>query len=468
MRLLSKLAPLAILAALQGCSLAPVYHAPSVNLPAHYAEQAPGWRMVKPEDQVPSAWWRLFKDPVLDALQDRLMQANPDLTAAVAHYDAAQAYAQGLHGGLWPQASASASPVRQRQSDNRPLRGGTQPSVYDSNTLNLGVSFDLDLWGKLRNQVAAGDASAQASGDDLAAARLSLQQHLAGLYFDLRGLDAQRRLLEKAVVEREQMVHLTHDRFVGNITSELDLTRAQGQLAEAKAQVDEVIGQRNLAQHAIAELVGEMPDGFVVAESQTLANPPDVPQELPSSLLQRRPDIAAAERRVFAANAGIGIARAAWYPDFSLLGAVGGQTQGAGNLLASANRTWAFGPVLQLPVLDGGRRNADERKAQAEFEEAAARYRSKVLHAVREVEDSLVSVRDLAVEVQDQNTAVVAAENAERMAEDSYREGAVSYLSVLYAQADAIQTAQRLQALQVRQVQASLDLLVATGGGWAG
>lgn len=466
MRRLPELACFTLFLALQGCSLAPSYQVPSLNLPAHYADQAEGWRMVKPKDQIPAQWWRMYDDPVLDALQDRLLNANPNLAAAVAHYDAALADAQGLHGGLWPQATVSAAPVRQRQSDHRPLRGGTQPSVYDSNTLALDLSFDVDLWGKIRNQVAAGDASAQASGDDLAQARLSLQKHLASTYFHLRGLDEQRRLLEKAVAQRVQMVTMIHDRYAGNIASELDLTRAKGQLAEVKAQADDVNGQRDLAQHAIAELVGDLPEGFVVAETQTPVDCPPLPAQLPSSLLQHRPDIASAERRVFAANAGIGVARAAWYPDFSLLGALGGQTQGAGNLLASANRIWAIGPVLRLPVLDGGLRSAQEKQAQAEFDEAGAQYRAKVIHAVREVEDSLATVRDLAVQVQDQADATASAQRAERMAGDSYREGAVSYLNVLEAQADAIQSSRDLASLRERQIQASLSLLVALGGGW--
>lgn len=224
----------------------------------------------------------------------QLEASNPDLAAAVAHYDAAAAYAQGLHGGLWPQASASIAPLRQRQSDRRPLRGDTQPSIYNSDTAGLSLNFDLDLWGKLRNQVAAGDAQAQASWDDLAAARLSLQKQLAVLYVRLRGLDVQHHLLGDALAHRTQLLTLIQDRFQGNIASELDLDRATARLAEANAQVDEVVAQRRLVEHAIAELVGRLPSEFSLADDQALLEPPQIPHDLPSKLLQSRPDIAAA------------------------------------------------------------------------------------------------------------------------------------------------------------------------------
>ncbi|MBK4997988.1 efflux transporter outer membrane subunit [Pseudomonas sp. S31] len=452
--------------ALQGCSLAPHYTAPVVELPAHYGERIGAWQQVGADSQLPTQWWTLFDDPRLDALQARLASSNPTLAAALAHYEAASAYAQGLHGGLWPQASASATPLRQRQSDRRPLRGDTQPSIYDSDTAGLSLNFDLDLWGRLRNQIAAGDATAQASADDLAAARLSLQRQLAVLYVRARGLDAQRQLLDSAVLDRTRLLALIQDRYTGNIASELDLERATARLSEAKAAVDDVIAQRTLAEHAIAELVGSLPGEFALAPDPTPLNQPLVPAELPGKLLLRRPDVAAAERRVFAANADIGVARAAWYPDFSLVGLLGGQTQGSGNLLAAANRYWAVGPVLQLPVFDGGRRSADERRTQAEFEAAAAAYHGKVLLAVREVEDSLAQVRDLAREATDVRLAAGAAGGAEQIALQSYRQGAVSLLDVLTAQLDALQERRRLQDLQTRQLEARIGLMSALGGGW--
>lgn len=457
---------LAIAVTLQGCSLAPVYQAPAVQLPTHFAEDAGPWHPAQPADTVQAQWWKAFEDAQLNDLQRRLLHANPDLTAALAHYDAALAYAGQLHAGLMPQVNASLSPVRQRQSDRRPLRSGTQPSIYNSDTAGFSLNFDPDLWGKIRNQVAAGDAQAQASADDLAVARLSLQRQLATLYVQVRGLDAQSRILQTSLDDYTQALQLTRDRYQGKIASALDLTRAQSQLAEARAQLDDVNAQRDLSEHAIAELVGAMPGDVRLAQSAQPLKLPGIPHTLPGSLLQQRPDVAAAERRVFAANANIGVAKAAWYPDFSLTGLLGGQTQGSGNLLAAANRYWALGPLVNLPIFDGGRRSANERQAKAEFEEAAAQYHSQVLKAVREVEDNLGQLRDLQRESDDQHAAVDAAQSAEQMAMSSYQAGAASYLDVVTAQTAALQAQRRLQVVETSRLQASVGLMAALGGGW--
>ena len=467
-----RLKPLAalLLLALHGCSLAPHYQVPPIDLPAQYREQSSDgpWHPAATPQMIAEQWWLLYQDPRLNDLQQRLLQANPDLAAALAHYDAAQAYASQLHAGLFPQISASAQPLRQRQSDSRPLRGSTQPSIYNSNTAGFALGLDLDLWGRIRNQAAAGDAQAQASGDDLAAARLSLQKQLASLYVQLNGLDAQRRILSRSLEDYGQALQLTRDRYQGQIASQLDLTRAQSQLASAEAELDEVRAQRTLTEHAIGELVGAPASQFSLAPSTQLLSLPGIPQQLPSTLLQRRPDIAAAERRVYAANAGIGVARAAWYPDFSLSGMLGGQTQGVGNLLAAGNRYWALGPLVNLPIFDGGRLSANERQAHAEFEEAAAHYRGQVLRAVREVEDNLGQLRDLRQEALDQQAAVNAAEHTQTLAMNSYQAGAVSYLNVVTAQTAALQAQRGLQAVQTRELQASVGLVVALGGGWKG
>jgi multidrug efflux system outer membrane protein len=464
-----RLKPLAalLLLALHGCSLAPHYQVPPIDLPAQFREQSVDgpWHPAATPQVIAEQWWLLYQDPSLNDLQQRLLQANPDLAAALAHYDAAQAYASQLHAGLFPQISASAQPLRHRQSDSRPLRGSTQPSIYNSNTAGFSLGFDLDLWGRIRNQAAASDAQAQASGDDLAAARLSLQKQLASLYVQLNGLDAQRRILSRSLEDYGQALQLTRDRYQGQVASQLDLTRAQSQLASAEAELDEVRAQRNLTEHAIGELVGEPASQFSLTPSTQLLSLPGIPQQLPSTLLQRRPDIAAAERRVYAANAGIGIARAAWYPDFSLTGMLGGQTQGVGNLLAAGNRYWALGPLMNLPIFDGGRLSANERQAHAEFEEAAAHYRGQVLRAVREVEDNLGQLRDLRQEALDQQAAVNAALHTQTLAMNSYQAGAVSYLDVVTAQTAALQAQRGLQAVQTRELQASVGLVVALGGG---
>lgn len=455
-----------LLLGLQGCSLAPTYQAPAIALPDHFNQDGP-WQAAAPADKLPQTWWTLYHDPRLNDLQQRLSKANPDLAAALAHYDAAQAYASQLHGNELPLVTASGNSVRQRQSDNRPLRGDTQPSVYNSNTVGLNLDFDLDLWGRLRNQSAAGDAQAQASGDDLEVARLSLQKQLTGLYLQLNGLDAQQRILKNSLDAYTQALNLTRDRYQGQISSELDLTRAQSQLAQAQAQLDDVSAQRHLTEHAIGELVGEPASTFRLAVLDQPLEVPSVPAELPSSLLQRRPDIAAAERRVFAANANIGVARAAFYPDFSLSALLGGQTQGAGNLFNSANRMWAIGPLINLPIFTGGRLQGARQQALAEFDEASAHYRGQVLKAVREVEDNLSQLRDLQREAADQQAAVDAATQSQTLAMNSYQAGAVNYLDVVTAQTAALQAQRLLQDVQTRRLQASAGLVVALGGGWS-
>jgi len=297
---------------------------------------------------------------------------------------------------------------------------------------------------------------------------LSLQKQLTGLYVQLDGLDAQSRILSKSLDDYRQALDLTKARYQGQIASEMDLTRAQNQLAQAEAQLDDVRGQRNLTEHAIGELVGVPASQFQLAARNETLNLPQPPQALPSTLLQRRPDIAAAERRVFAANAQIGVAKAAWYPDFSLTGLFGGQNQGAGNLLAAGNHFWALGPLVSLPIFDGGRLDAQERQAKAEFEEASAHYRSQVLRAVREVEDNLAQLRDLQQENLDEQAAANAAQHTQTLATNSYEAGAVSYLDVVTAQTAALQAERQVQALRTRQLQASVGLLTALGGGWEG
>ncbi|HDS1039875.1 TPA: efflux transporter outer membrane subunit [Stenotrophomonas maltophilia] len=447
---------------LGGCSLAPTYQVPAVKMPAGY-EGSAATAAVTP---LPTAWWKAFQDPQLDRLQQQLADASPTLALAVAHYDAARAAAGEVASARAPQVGFSAGPMRQRQSDDKPLRSATQPAVYDSNSATFSLSFDLDLWGRLRNAAAAAGARADASGDDLAAARLSLSQQLAGLYLQLRGAEAQQAILQDSIEDYRQALALIEDRFRGEIASELDVARARHQLASAQADLDALDGRHALLRHAIAELVGAPASGFAL-DPGTLPALPEVPADLPSNLLQRRPDIAAAERRVFAANAGIGVARAAWFPQLSLTGLLGGQTSGSAAVLDAGNRYWALGPLAALPVFDGGRRKAAKAQADAEFDAASAQYRAAVLAAIRQVEDQLTLLRQLEAQRGHEDDAVQAARRAEQIAHDRYAGGAVSYLDVVSAQTDARQAQLGLQDIQSRQLQASAALMAALGGGWA-
>lgn len=449
--------------AVAGCSLAPTYQAPQVALPAQYETPAP------PTVAAPTPgqdWWRVYGSAELDRLQQQLIQSNPDLAAAVARYDRARAYAGQVRADRAPQLGLQGSALRNRQSDHRPLRSSTSNDFYDSDTAQVSLGWDLDLWGKLRNQARAASAQAQASGEDLAMARLGLQQQLASDYLGLRGLDAREQLLQASLADYRQALAMTTTLFSGGLVSELDVARARHQLANAGADLEQLHADRALMRHAIAELVGEPASGFALAADPAPVDEPPVPASVPSELLQRRPDIAAAERRVYAANAGIGVARAAWFPSLSLTGQGGVQNAGEGELLTRGNRFFSLGPSIDLHLFDAGKRKAARAAAQAEFDAAGAQYRSTVLAAIRQVEDQL-SVLDLGQgQLREERDALDAAVRSEQIAQDRYRAGGASYLEVVVAQNDARQARLSVQMLLTRRLQASATLMAALGGGW--
>ena len=453
---------------LAACSLAPVYQPPALApAPAAWKEGNDLWKSAAPADASDHGqWWKEFGDARLDALESRLEEANPTLAVALARYERAAAYAGEAASALSPQVDLLGSPTRNRQSDNRPLRGSNQPDVYDADTLQASINYELDFWGRVRNEVAAGQAEATAANADLATARLSLEARLASLYFQLAGDDMQARILHDAVDAYRQAQTLTQNRFEGGVDSELAVARARTQLSDALSQAAEVDVQRALTEHAIASLVGETATSFSLPPDTHEPQLPDIPAGVPSALLQRRPDIAAAERRVFAANAGIGIARAAFYPDFTLSGLLGWQDTGHGNLFSAGNQIWALGPLAALNLLDGGRRRAQEREARAAFDEASGRYRATVLDAFQQVEDNLATLEHLRVEARNEDDAEVSAKEAADIATNRYREGAVNYLDVVVAQTSYLTAQRAAQSVRVRRLQASVQLIEALGGGW--
>ena len=454
-------------AALAGCNFAPPYAPPTVSQPAAYKEQG-AWTDAAPADALPRGpWWTGFQDPTLDRLEAQVPLANPTLQAALSAYDQARAFAAQAQAVALPTVTLLDHNTYNRQSDERLFRGNGGRAVEPDNYIGGQVGYELDVWGRIRNLVAAGEAAAQATAADLASAELNLQTDLADDYVEMRGLDAQDRLLRNTVAAYQRAFDLTNARHLGGVASGLDVSRAASQLASAKAQINDIAAQRALYEHALASLVGQPASSFAIAPGAAVARiVPQPPVGVPSTLLQRRPDIAAAERRAFAANRQIGVARAAYYPTLSLAALGGFENTGGNSLLSTPDTFWTIGPQLALTVFDGGRRRAVVAASRAAFQLASANYRAVVLTAFQQVEDQMALANHYAGEEIDESQAVRAAQKTTSLSLIRYREGATNYLDVVIAQTAELQAEQTLLALQTRRQQASVNLVRALGGGW--
>ncbi|MGH8157534.1 MAG: efflux transporter outer membrane subunit [Rhodanobacter sp.] len=463
---------LAVGVALTGCSLAPAYKVPPVPMAAAYQDNGP-WQQAQPSDQLPrDHWWQLYHDSQLDDLQQRLLANNADLAAALAHYRQAQGFNLQARSALFPQISVGANAQRDRESDTRPLRGpltgpAASPADYDSYTVGGEIDYELDLWGRVRNTVEAGKDDALAAAADLASAQLSLQAQLVDNYIQLRGLDQQIALLQQSIDAFGKALQLTQTLHTGGIVSGLDVARAQTQLSSAKSLWSQTLVQRALIKDAIAVLVGDSADQFSLAPQTAAIGLPALPSSVPSALLQRRPDIAAAERRTAAANARIGVARAAYFPSLTLSAQGGFQSAAYAGLLTAPNRFWAIGPTLLQTLFDGGQRKAGVMAARAATDEAGARYRGVVLNAFAQVEDNLAQLDHIGVALTDQKDAADAAQHSLDLALDRYKQGAVGYLDVVQAQTAALDAQRSLLDLDTQQLRASVQLIRALGGGWS-
>ncbi|MFJ3487879.1 efflux transporter outer membrane subunit [Pseudomonas sp. NPDC090202] len=456
----------AALLAVGACSLAPEYKVPPVATPEQFKTQGI-WTTATPSDQLDrDGWWRVYQDPQLDALQQQLLANNPSLSAALAHYVQAQAFVSQVSSGLLPTVKGIGNAQRIRQSDTRPLRSSTTANVYDSGTLGLQIDYEVDLWGRVRDSVAAGTDEEQAARADLASVRLSLQAQLADSYIRLRGLDQQTRLLTETSVAFARAVELTQGLHAGGIVSGLDVSRANSQLSSAKSQLKQNQVQRALLEHAIAALVGASASSFSLPAQTADLPVPTVPVAVPSALLQRRPDIAAAERRVAAANARIGVARSAWFPTLTLSAQGGYQSDEFAHLLSAPNLFWAIGPSLVTTLFDGGLREAQVDSARAATDEAAGKYRAQVLAAFEQVEDNLSTIDGIGSALDDQRAAAQAAQDTENLSLARYKQGAVGYLDVVVAQTASLQAQRSVLDLQTQQLTASVGLIKALGGGW--
>jgi multidrug efflux system outer membrane protein len=447
-----------------GCSLAPTYRPPQVAAPTEYKEAA-GWAAATPMDTAPRGrWWQAFNDPVLDDLEARAEKASPTLAAALARYDQARAVARIEGSALFPEINAGASASRERLSGNRPLSPNGMPAIYNDYIAGGTLGYELDLWGRIRNSVKAAHADAQASEADLASARLSLQAQVADAYARLRGLDAQAELLRETVDAYGKAYELTASRHEGGISSGIDVNRAKTVLGNARAQISDVANQRAATEHEIAALVGEVASSFSIpAQVQPLAAPA-IPPNAPSELLQRRPDVASAERRMVAANARIGVAKAAFFPTVTL-GLSGGYETTHSGLFDVPNSFWGLGPAMAaLNIFDGGRRIAGVRLSRAQYEEQAGDYRNTVLTAFREAEDAIAANRWLATEAIDQRDAATAAQRTSELAFTRYRDGASDYFQVVTAQTDALTAQRALLTVETERMRASIALVKAMGG----
>ena len=458
---------LIVAAALSGCSLAPAYKTPVTPKAQTYQNVGP-WVTAQPSDQLPRGnWWQLYGDDELNQLQAQLLVNNATLAAALAHYNQAQAFSAEARSELFPQIGAGADGMRQRQSNTQPLRSATAPNVYNSYSVGVQASYEVDLWGRVRNTVEAGRDDALAASGDLASAQLSLQAQLADSYMQLRGLDEQIALLQETIQAYERALKLTQTLHAGGIVSGLDVSRAQTQLSDARSQWSQSVAQRTLMQDAIAVLVGENASNFSLPSQTAAIGLPVVPVGTPSTLLQRRPDVAAAERRVAAANARIGVARAAWFPSLTLNAQGGFESSTWGSLLTAPSHVWSLGPELALDVFDGGFRKATIEAAKAKADEAGADYRGVVLDAFRQVQDNLALLDNLGAASTNQKDASDAAQHALDLSMTQYKHGAVSYLDVVQAQTVALQEKRGLLDIDTQRLRASVQLIRALGGGWS-
>lgn len=463
---------LAVLALLGACANQQAYERPAMDIPPAFKESGAAaqglWQPAQPGggEAVPAAWWSLYGDATLDALQKQAAAGNQNIAQSLARLRAAQAAVASSSASLLPNLGASASSSRARSGSTLQADGSSNARISTSHSLGLNASWELDLWGRISGAVDAARASAQASADDLAAMRLSVQATVAQTYFSLRAAEAQARLLRETLDAYARSWELTRNRQAAGVASLADVAQAEAQYKGTQVQLLESETNRNQLEHALAALVGQAPAAFSLPATAELPAPPPVPAQLPSQLLERRPDIAAAERRVAAANAQIGVARAAFFPALTLSGSAGYRGSELSNLLSAPNLFWSLGPALAVSLFDGGARNAAVESARASNEQAAAAYRQTVLTALQEVEDNLTAATALAQEQQLQTEALAASQRALDVVNNQYRAGTVGFLNVITAQASVLSSQRSLIDVKNRRLAAVNILLKNVAGNW--
>ncbi len=462
----------ALLLLAQACTVGPKYVTPTAPAPSGYKEPLPenfkemaGWKVGEPNDKAAKGkWWEIFGDSQLNALEEQVSVSNQTIKGAEAQFRQARAVVQAARAGLYPTVTGNASVTGVRNSASR---GGGIPTSAAADLLLQGtVSWVPDLWGQIHKVVEGDVASAHVSAAELENARLSLQSELASDYFQLRGLDGQKQLLDSTVVAYVRALELTQNRFAQGVASQIDVVQAQAQLETTRAQSTDTQVGRAQFEHAIAILIGKSPSELTVSVAGIEKQPPPIPGALPSQLLERRPDIASAERQVASANAQIGVARTAFYPTLTLNASAGLEGSSLLNWFSWPSRLFSLGPSLAQTFFDAGRRKALTAEAQAAYDATVANYRENVLTAFQQVEDQLAALRYLDQETGEQAAAVAAAERSLSLALTQYQGGVTAYLQVITAQTVALQNEDSAVQLLTRRMVASVDLIQALGGGW--
>ncbi|NLU13738.1 MAG: efflux transporter outer membrane subunit [Gammaproteobacteria bacterium] len=441
---------------LSGCVLGPDYQRPDNSVPLEF-RHTPGWKVAQPAELSSAvAWWSLYQDATLTDLLKQLEASNQNLRAAEAAWREARALVGGSRSALYPQATGQVGTSRT----------GNDQGANKSNEVALGLSWQLDMWGQVRRQVEASEASAQASAAEWAGVRLSQQAELVQNYLQLRVIDEHMRLLDATVKAYQRSLQLTENRYKAGVVTRADVSQALTQLKNTQAQRLDLDWQRARYEHAIAVLIGSTPNAVQVASVETLPRLPALPIAVPSALLERRPDIAAAERQVMAANAQIGVAQTAYFPDLTLSASGGYRGSNLADWISMPNRFWSIGPQFAMTLFDAGLRRSKVEQAEARYDQQVARYRQTTLQAIGEVEDALVQLNVLAEEIQVQREALAASQDTLRLTENQYQAGMVDYLAVTNAQTIALNSQRTLLNLLGTQLTASVQLISALGGGW--
>ncbi|MDR6410807.1 efflux transporter outer membrane subunit [Paraburkholderia terricola] len=466
-RVLTLAVAAALATLLAGCAVGPDYKRPAAEIPASYKEAAPGWKVAQPADQQDRGdWWTIYQDPQLNALEEKLNTANQTIAQYAAAYRQARALVGEARAAYFPTIGASAGATRSGTGSSSTGSTSSRSGVSNSFNVQLDASWEPDLWGSVTRSVNAQKAGQQGAAADLANARLSAQATLAQTYFSLRALDATQQLLDETVAAYQRSLQLTQNQYAAGVAARSDVIQAQTQLQSAQAAAIDNGVQRAQDEHAIAVLVGEPASTFSIPPMPLTATPPAVPAQMPSALLERRPDIASAERKAAAANEQIGVAIAAFFPSLTLSASGGFENSVFSQLLTAPSRFWTLGPQLAATIFDAGLRKAQTEAARAAYDADVATYRLTVLTAFQDVEDNLASQRILEREVVVQQQAVESARQALAIVTNEYKAGTVGYVNVLTAQTTAFTAEQKLKSIAGQRMVSSVGLVKALGGGW--